>query len=228
MSVARSSGAVAAASAAQVERRRRSSSSAAGCTPSGRSPSGGSMTKIVLAAAGARRGPSGTARGTRVLDDRDLGLGVAGQVLDLLGRRRVVDAHRRGPQELGRGVEPVEVGPVAHHQQHPLARLDARACCRPAAAWATRSAYSAARPLVPRARLLASHRAEQRRGPDGRRRGSRKRCGAVCPATAWSISSIGPVGGHRRRPYPADAVHSTVSHSGRRAGLPRLPPALQT
>jgi hypothetical protein len=51
-------------------------------------------------------------------------LGVAGEVLDLLGRRRVVDAHRRGPQELGGGVEPVEVGSVAHHQQHLLAGTD--------------------------------------------------------------------------------------------------------
>ena len=48
------------------------------------------------------------------------------------GRRRVVDADRRRPQELGGQVEPVEVGAVAHHQQHPVAgRRRRRAAGRP-------------------------------------------------------------------------------------------------
>ena len=61
---------------------------------------------------------------TGVLDDGDAGFGVTCEVLHLLRRRRVVDADRRGAEELGSGVEPVEVGPVAHHQQHLFTRTD--------------------------------------------------------------------------------------------------------
>ena len=56
-----------------------------------------------------------------VLDDRHLGAGVAGEVLDLLGRRRVVDADRRRTQELRGQVEPVELRAVAHHEEHAVA-----------------------------------------------------------------------------------------------------------
>ncbi len=56
-----------------------------------------------------------------VLDDRDLGTGVAGEVLDLLRRRRVVDADRRRPQELGGQVEAVELRTIAHHEEHAVA-----------------------------------------------------------------------------------------------------------
>ena len=61
----------------------------------------------------------------RVLDDRHPRPGVAGEVLDLLRRRRVVDADRGRPHELGGEVEPVELGSVAHHQQHTFADGDA-------------------------------------------------------------------------------------------------------
>jgi hypothetical protein len=60
-----------------------------------------------------------------VLHDGDARLGVTGEVQDLLRRRRVVDADRRGPEELRGGVEPVEVRSVAHHQQHPFTCDDA-------------------------------------------------------------------------------------------------------
>ncbi len=61
-----------------------------------------------------------------VLDDRDACLGMTGEVLDLFRRRRVVDAHGRGAQELRGGIEPVEVRAVAHHQQHLLSSAGAR------------------------------------------------------------------------------------------------------
>ena len=100
-------------------------------TPSGRASAGGLITKICLSCGQLVAHLEDPLEEPAVLDDRDLRLGVAGQVLDLLGGRRVVDAHGRGPQELRGGVEPVEVGPVAHHQQHPLPRLRARGAAGP-------------------------------------------------------------------------------------------------
>ena len=61
-----------------------------------------------------------------VLDHRDRRLGVVDQVLQLLGRRGVVDRDRRRPQERGGQVDDVELGPVAHHQHDPLARFETR------------------------------------------------------------------------------------------------------
>ena len=59
-----------------------------------------------------------------VFDDADRRPGVGGQVLDLLGRRRVVDRDRSRATEVGRRVEYVELGHVAQHQHHSIARLD--------------------------------------------------------------------------------------------------------
>ena len=60
-----------------------------------------------------------------VLDDGDLGAAVAGQVADLLGRRRVVDGDGRGPAHHDGHVDDVELGDVAHHQHDPVARAHA-------------------------------------------------------------------------------------------------------
>ena len=95
-----------------------------------------------------------------VLEDHELRTGVAGEVGDLLRRRRVVDADAGRPEELDRRVEPVEVGTVAHHQQHPITRLDAvllEAGCRPC----HEVRVGRERPLVPRAGLLAVHRPQR-------------------------------------------------------------------
>jgi hypothetical protein len=59
-----------------------------------------------------------------VLDHRQLGVAVPGQVGDLVGRGRVVDRHRRRPAEHDRQVDDVELGDVAHHQHDAIAGLD--------------------------------------------------------------------------------------------------------
>ena len=78
-----------------------------------------------------------------VLNDRDLRLGVVDEVLQLLGRRRVVDGDRRRPQERGREVGDMELGSVAHHQHHALARPQTAACspAATAATWSRSSRY---------------------------------------------------------------------------------------
>ncbi len=60
-----------------------------------------------------------------VLDDGDLGAAVVDEVLDLLGRRGVVDRHRRCAQEQHGQIERMELGPVAHHQHDGVALADA-------------------------------------------------------------------------------------------------------
>jgi hypothetical protein len=60
-----------------------------------------------------------------VLDDRHLRVAVAGEVRDLVGRRRVVDRDRRRPAHERRHVEHVELRAVAHHQDDALARGEA-------------------------------------------------------------------------------------------------------
>ena len=59
-----------------------------------------------------------------VLDDGDLGAAVVHQVLDLFGRRRVVDRHGRGAAEQHGEVERVELRPVADHQHDLVAVAD--------------------------------------------------------------------------------------------------------
>ena len=97
-----------------------------------------------------------------ILQDRELRLGMPRQVADLLWRRRVVDAHAGGPQELRGRVEPVEVGPVAHHEQHPVTRLHA-VLLEAGRGSGHQVAVLGEGPLVPRPRLLAGH------GPQGHR-----------------------------------------------------------
>ena len=70
-------------------------------------------------------GPAADALGERALDDRDPVAGVAEQVVDLLGRARVVDAERRRAEVDRREVHDVELGPVDHHQPDGVARPDA-------------------------------------------------------------------------------------------------------
>ena len=156
MSVARSLGLVAAASAAEV-----------GLAPVeqlagrlhafGQHARRGSMTKMCSMSGQLGAHLEEAIEEACVLEDHDLRLGVADQVGDLLGRRRVVDAHAGGPQELRGGVEPVEVGAVAHHEQHAVAGLDAVLL---EAGRGTRHEVGVRRerPLLPGARLLAVHR----------------------------------------------------------------------
>ena len=59
-----------------------------------------------------------------VLDDGDRRIAVAGEVLDLLGRRRVVDRDRRRAEQQHGHVGDVELGPVAHHQHDAVAPPD--------------------------------------------------------------------------------------------------------
>ena len=104
------------------------------------------------------------------LDDRDPVAGVAEQVLDLLGRARVVDAERRRAEVDRREVDDVELGPVDHHQPDGVA-----AAGRPAGA-------ARARRARPR-RAAARRSARSRRpacGPRPRRR--------VCAAVIWNAS----------------------------------------
>ena len=61
-----------------------------------------------------------------VFDDGGHGAGVLDQVLDLLRWRRVVDRDRGRTDEQGGDVGDVELGPVAHHQHHPVAALHAQ------------------------------------------------------------------------------------------------------
>ena len=158
MSVARSSGDVSAASARR-SRRPSPSRSAAGARPSGRASAGGLMTKMCFSCGSSSRTFEDPLQEAGVLHHGDLGLGVTGQVLDLLGRRRVVDAHRGGPQELGRGVEPVEVRPVAHHQEHPLTGLEP-VVAQAGGGLGDQVGVLGRRPLVPRAGGLAPHGAQ--------------------------------------------------------------------
>ena len=61
-----------------------------------------------------------------VLDDGNLRLAVVDEVLDLLGRRRVVDRHRRGAEEERGEVERVELGAVLEHEHDRVALADAQ------------------------------------------------------------------------------------------------------
>ena len=189
MSVARSSGEVAAASSCRSARPC-SSRSVAGCTPVGQVALRRVEDEDLLEQRELVAHLQDPLEEARVLDDRQLGLGVAGQVLDLLGRRRVVDADRRGPQELRRGVEPVEVGPVAHHQQDALARPapPAPAGPRRPGRRGRRTPRPSTRPTPPGSRPAWPGAS---RGPDGPRRSPGTAIGAVWPATAAWISSAG-------------------------------------
>ena len=139
-------------------------------------------------------------REPEILDDGDLGIGVAGEVLDLLGRRRVVDADRRGPQELRRDVEPVEIGPVPHHQQQPFPGD------QPGVLQSRRRRGDVVgellqRPGVPLARLPSSHRVERgerRMGGDEIEEALRRRL------TLDGLVDLLDSGGGHRVSFPCD------------------------
>jgi hypothetical protein len=99
-----------------------------------------------------------------VLDDGHARFGVTGEVLDLFRRRRVVDADRRRPEELGSGIEPVEVGSVAHHQQDPLTSADS-GTGQPGGRLGDLLGELLQRPDVPSAAV--AHRVQRRRGGVG-------------------------------------------------------------
>ncbi len=54
--------------------------------------------------------------------------GVAEQILDLLGRRRVVDRERRGAEVQGGAVNQMELGSVGHHHRDRIAAPDPERC----------------------------------------------------------------------------------------------------
>ena len=61
-----------------------------------------------------------------VLDDRELGVAVSGEVLDLFGRRGVVDRDRRRAEQERGDVGDVELGTVAQHEHDAVAVPDAQ------------------------------------------------------------------------------------------------------
>jgi hypothetical protein len=62
-----------------------------------------------------------------LLGHEDARLGVPKLVLDLFGGIGVVDRERRGPEMKGRGIEPMELGPVREHDAHGAAALESEA-----------------------------------------------------------------------------------------------------
>ena len=156
----------------------------------------------------ARRAPSGTSvEEAGVLDDGDLGAGVAGQVRDLLGRRRVVDADRRGPQELGAPTSSQwKSGRLRIISSTTLTRLDARGGAGRPRRWprGARSSLNVHSFQVPGRSRRIDRRATTSRCAATVFRNSR---GAVCPATASVISSIEAVR-HRRSPSVTGARRS--------------------
>ena len=62
--------------------------------------------------------------GERALDNGQRVAGIGEQVLDLLGRARVVDTEGRRAEVDGGEVDDMELGPVDHHQPYRVARPD--------------------------------------------------------------------------------------------------------
>ena len=150
---------------------------------------------------------------------------------DLLGRRRVVDADTAWPAGTARAASSQwNSGRLRIISRTRSPGCDAHGAGRPAAARATRSAYSRSvhsshAPVVARAWPAA---------PRGRG-GPRRSPGSACarsgrPPTAW-ISSPDPTGGrrHRRSPACARSHHSgPLGEVGARVPAARLDPSVKS
>ncbi len=101
-----------------------------------------------------------------VLDDRDHGAAVRREVLDLLRRGGVVDRHRCRPEQDGRDVGDVELRPVAHHEDDPLAGDDAEGGQRRREATGPVGVVGPG-PLAPAVAFLPAERHPVGMGPDG-------------------------------------------------------------